>query len=532
MSLPGGRDYWTLPYPSRRQPVLADNVVATSQPLAAAAGLEMLRRGGNAVDAAVATAIALTVVEPTSNGIGSDLFALVWDGQRLTGLNASGRSPAGLDPQRFLGTAAMPLHGWDAVTVPGAVAGWVALSDRFGTLGLETLAAPAAAYAERGFPVSPVTAGAWARAAEVFAGVADFAPFLPGGRAPRAGERFGFPDQAATLRAIAAAVGAALGGAALGALAAAHAAAGGAPPAAADRAARTADWGVPLAHRCFDTVVYELPPNGQGVAALQALGILAATDIAGTGPDSADAIHLQAEAMKLAFADAHRYVADPAAMTVPTAALLDADYLAERAATVDPARAGDPDPGRPPRGGTVYLATADADGRMVSLIQSNYYGFGAGVVVPGTGISLANRGAGFRTIPGHANVVAPAKRPFNTIIPAFATEVDGTPRMAFGVMGGPMQPPGHVQMILRTALWGQNPQAASDAPRWRVDGGRVLALEAGVPAEVRAALAARGHVVSDTTDMSGFGGAQLVTRGASGWLAASDWRKDGQAVGC
>ncbi|MBA3373732.1 MAG: gamma-glutamyltransferase family protein [Actinomycetota bacterium] len=522
--------FWDLPYASRRQPVLADNVVATSQPLAAQAGLAMLAAGGNAVDAAVAAAAALTVVEPTSNGIGSDLFALVWDGRTLHGLNASGRSPAALDPEPLLG-APMPLRGWDAVTVPGAVSGWVALHERFGTLDLEQLLAPAVAYADGGFAVSPITAKAWARAATVFAGSPDFAPFLPGGCGPAAGQRFAFPAQGRTLRTIAASGGDAFYRGALAERIAAHATAGGSPLSGEDLASHAADWVQPLAQRWADVVLHEIPPSGQGIAAQQALGLLAGTDITDHAPDSADAVHLQAEAMKLAFADAHRHVADPAHMLVEAAALLDPAYLRERAARIDPARVGDPDHGSPPAGGTVYLCTADADGRMVSLIQSNYYGFGSGVVVPDTGISLQNRGAGFSTERGHPNQLAPSKRPFHTIIPGFLTSSDGKARMAFGVMGGPMQPQGHVQMVLRTTTWGQNPQAASDAPRWRVESGRGLALEAGVDPAVRAELARRGHEISSDTDSFGFGGAQLIARTAGGWLAASDHRKDGQAAG-
>ncbi len=522
--------FWDLPYASRRQPVLADNVVATSQPLAASAGLAMLAAGGNAVDAAVATAAALTVVEPTSNGIGSDLFALVWDGRRLHGLNASGRSAAALDPEPLLG-APMPLRGWDAVTVPGAVSGWAALAQRFGRLGLDQLLAPAIAYAEDGFPVSPITAAAWARAATIFADSPDFAPFLPGGGAPVAGQRFAFPAQGRTLRAIAASGGDDFYRGTLAERIAAHAKAGGSPLSGEDLAAHVVDWVQPLAQRWDDVVLHEIPPSGQGIAAAQALALLAETDLADHAADSADAVHLQAEAMKLAFADAHRHVADPAHMLVEAADLLDPAYLRERAAGIDPQRAGDPEHGVPRPGGTVYLCAADAEGRMVSLIQSNYQGFGSGVVVPETGISLQNRGAGFSTERGHPNQLAPAKRPFHTIIPGFLTSSDGAPRMAFGVMGGPMQPQGHVQMVLRTTTWGQNPQAASDAPRWRVESGRGLALEADVAPAVRAELARRGHEVSADTDSFGFGGAQLIARAGHGWLAASDHRKDGQAVG-
>ena len=278
--------------------------------------------------------------------------------------------------------------------------------------------------------------------------------------------------------------------------------------------------------------LHEIPPNGQGLAALLALGILRHTEVLELEVDGPDWLHLQLEAMKLAFADAHRYVADPEHLDVAPAALLDDDYLASRAAGIDRSVAQDPSHGRPPDGGTVYLTTADAEGRMVSFIQSNYRGFGSGVVVPGTGISLQNRGAGFTLEPGHPNRPAGGKRPFHTIIPGFVTR-DGAPALSFGVMGGPMQPQGHLQMVLRIFGHGQNPQAASDAPRWRVYEGRSVSIEHGFAAATLEALAERGHDISHVApDASfGFGGAQLIARLEGGYLAASDSRKDGQAVG-
>jgi gamma-glutamyltranspeptidase/glutathione hydrolase len=522
---------WRLPYPSRREPVLADAMVATSQPLAVQAGLQAMRDGGNAVDAAVAAAATLTVVEPTSNGIGSDLFAIVWDGARLHGLNASGRSPARLDPEPLLGLASIPLRGWDAVTVPGAVSGWVALQERFGRLGLDRLVAPAAGYARDGYAVGPVTAGAWAKSAEVFGDMADFAVFLPGGRSPQAGERFTFPDQADTLTAIGASAGASFYRGELAERIAAHAAANGSALDGADLATHSVEWVDTLTQAFGEVVLHEIPPNGQGLAALQALGVTARLGLAGDDPDSADSIHLQAEAMKQAFADAQEQIADPAAMTIDPRRLLTPDHLDACAQRIEVGAAGDPAVGGLQRGGTVYLCAADPDGMMVSLIQSNFHGFGSGVVVPGTGISLQNRGAGFSTTPGHPNVVGPAKRPFSTIIPGFVTHRDGSPAMAFGVMGGHMQPQGHLQVVLRTALWGQNPQAALDAPRWRVESGRQLALEAAIPAAVRDDLVKRGHQLLDDASMGGFGGGQAILCTPSGWLGASDPRKEGHAAG-
>ncbi|MPZ74288.1 MAG: gamma-glutamyltransferase [Nitriliruptorales bacterium] len=524
---------WSLPYPSRRYPVGADCVVAASQPLAVQAGVAAMHDGGNAVDAAIAAAAVLTVVEPTSNGIGGDLFAIVWDGSRLHGLNASGRSPARLEADRLIAAGGIPLRGWDSVTVPGAVSGWVALHGRFARLSFDRLLAPAVRHAGRGFLVGPVTAAAWASSARVFADFEDFAPFLPGGRAPAPGERFAFPDQAHTLEAVGRTHGEAFYRGFLAEQTAAHAAAAGAPLTTGDLADHQPEW-VETVHLAFgDTVAHELPPNGQGLAALEALGLLARHDLAALDPDGADAIHLQAEAMKQAFADAHAHIADPEAMRVDPAALLDTAHLGRRASAVDPRRAVDPVAASHgfQGGGTVYLCTADGDGMMVSLIQSNFHGFGSGIVVPGTGIALHNRGAGFTTDARHPNVVAPRKRPFHTIIPGMATSRDGVPTMAFGVMGGHMQPQGHVQLILRTGVWGQNPQAALDAPRWRVEGSLDLALEEGVAQAVRRELEARGHRLVDDMSMGGFGGGQIIQRCSDGWLAASDPRKEGHAAG-
>ncbi|HKI58398.1 MAG TPA: gamma-glutamyltransferase family protein [Trueperaceae bacterium] len=526
-----------LPYPSLRQPVLADAVVATSQPLAAAAGVRMLDLGGNAVDAAIATAMTLTVVEPTSNGLGSDAFALVWDGTELTGLNASGRSPAALSPERFAGAQRVPERGWDGVTVPGAVSAWIALWRRFGSLPLETLVEPAVRYAEEGYRVGPMTSRGWARAADTLAEQPGFAQaFLPAGRAPQAGERFRFPDAAATLRRIAETEGEAFYRGDLAERMAAFARETGGLLTEADLADHEPMWTPSIERPFAGAEVHELPPNGQGIAALMALGLLEHTPIAELDPDSADALHLEIEAMKLAFADLYRHVADPESMQVRPADLLDDAYLAERAKRIDPAAAAKPEPGVPGRGGTVYLCTADADGRMVSFIQSNFMGFGSGVVVPGTGISLQNRGAGFVLEPGHPNVVAGGKRPFHTIIPGFVTR-GGQALAAFGVMGGAMQAQGHLQVMLRTLLYGQNPQAAIDAPRWQVlPDGATIAIERGFEASVYHDLEERGHVVlRDRRLASGerfFGGGQVAWRLEGGaYLGASDPRREGQALG-
>lgn len=520
-------------YPSRRSAVLADNVVATSHPLAAQAGLEMLRQGGNAVDAAIATAAALTIVEPTGNGLGSDAFCILWDGSDLHGLNASGRAPAAWTPDRFAG--GMAQHGWDSVTVPGAVSAWIDLSERFGTLDLATVLAPAIRLAEDGFPVSPVIATLWARGAAVLKEQPGFAEtFMPHGRAPAAGERFRNPGAARTLRAIAESRGRAFYDGEIAEEIAAFAKAHGGAMTVEDLAAHENDWCGTINQSFDDLSLHEIPPNGQGIAALMALGMLDRTEIRDHGPDDLAAVHLQIEAIKLAYADLHRFVADRRFMTeVPETALLDPDYLAGRAALIDANRAQDHGPGAPKRGGTVLLTVGDASGMMVSFIQSNYAGFGSGVVVPGTGISMQNRGFGFTTEPGYPNQVAPGKRPFHTIIPGFAMQGQ-QPLMAFGMMGGPIQAQGHVQLLLRTGLWGQNVQAAADAPRWRMIEGFDVACEATMRADLREGLQRLGHKVQvETPDSAfGFGGAQLVHRLADGGYAGgSDPRKDGQAVG-
>ena len=521
---------WDFPYASRRMPLLARNAVATSQPLAAQAGLDALRRGGNAVDAALATAICLTVVEPNMNGIGSDAFCILWDGQKLAGLNASGRAPAAWTPERFAGRAEMPRRGWDAVTVPGAVSAWVALSERYGKLPFAALFEAAIRYAADGFLVGPVTAASWAAAAGELGEHPDWAAgFLRQGRAPAAGERFAFPDQARTLEKIAASGGKAFYTGELAEAMCADAAAKGGAMTAADLAGHRVDWVEPIAQEYRGYSLHEIPPNGQGLAALIALGILRHRDLASCPVDSADSLHLQIEATKLALADAYRYIADPEGMDTSVEALLDEGYLGRRAAAIDMGRALEPAFGRPGAGDTVYLTAADADGMMVSFIQSNYMGFGSGVVVPGTGISLQNRGAGFSLEEGHPNRVAGGKRPFHTIIPAFLTR-GGEPLMSFGVMGGPMQAQGHVQMTVRLADYGQNPQAACDAPRWQVFGGRRVACEAGIAPEVIEDLRGRGHDLSVEAPTL-FGGAQMIYRLEDGYCAASEPRKDGQAAG-
>ncbi len=522
---------WDFPYHSQRMPVFAQNVVATSQPLAAQTGLQMLHKGGNAVDAAIAAAIALTVVEPTSNGIGSDAFAMVWDGKQLHGVNGSGRSPTAWNFDDFAKYETMPLVGWDAVTVPGAVSLWALLSERFGKLPFDVLCEPAIGYARDGFLVSPKTAQRWLLGPELYPGFQEFAAtFLPFGRAPRTGEYFRCPDQATTLEEIARTRGESFYRGRLAELIVSQSHRQGGKLSLDDLADHQAEWVSPIAQSFNDVEVHELPPNTQGLAALQMLGILNHTHLVEHPVDSADSIHLQLEAMKLAFADLTYYVGDPDTMAVSDADLSDPSYLAARAAQIDRHRAQTPKWGIPADQGTVYLTSADTNGMMVSFIQSNYHGFGSGVVIKDTGISLQNRGAGFSLEAGHPNQVAGAKRPLHTIIPGFVTK-NGHPLVSFGVMGAAMQPQGHVQMMIRMFVYGQNPQTASDAPRWCLTEDGQVALEPGFAPDVLDDLKGRGHrLVLDAPEFV-YGGAQLIGRLPEGFVAASDHRKDGQAVG-
>ncbi len=468
------------------------------------------------------------MVEPVSNGIGSDAFAIVWDGRRLHGLNASGRSPAAWTPEYF-GGKAVPVLGWNSVTVPGAVSAWVELHAKFGKLPFERLFEPAISYGRNGFLVSPTIAEQWAAQVPLFESQPGFAEaFMPGGRAPKPGELVTLPDHAATLTTIAATNGEAFYRGELAAKLEAHATANGGVMRVSDLAAHRADWVGTINGAYRGYTVHEIPPNGQGIVALIALGILEQFDMSSFAADSADSVHLQIEAVKLAFADAQAYVADVEHMPVHPEHLLDQEYLRQRAKLIDQARAKPASAGTP-RGGTVYLTAADASGVMVSMIQSNYMGFGSGVVVPGTGISLQNRGADFTVVQGHPNQVGPNKRPYHTIIPGFLSK-DGAPVMSFGVMGGPMQPQGHVQVVTRIVDHGQNPQAACDGPRFRWVQGLQVCCEKGFPPSTLDELLRRGHELVTTDDYNQFGSCQAIWRLDDGYLAVSDPRRDGQAA--
>ncbi len=528
------------PYTSTRLPLFARNVVSTSHPLAAQAGLRMLLKGGNAVDAAVATAACMTILEPVSNGLGSDAFCILWDGQKLHGLNAAGHAPAAWTADYFTrkygaDSVAPPKRGMDSVSVPGAVGSWMALSERFGKLPFADLMEPAIELAERGYLVPTVVQQKWAAATGELQSQPGFAEaFLPWGRAPQVGELFQFKAAARGLRAIAQSKGQAFYGGEIAQAIERFSQQHGGSLKASDFAAYKPEWVTPISRDYRGHTLHEIPPSGQGIAALIALGILEKFDVANMPVDGVDSQHLQIEAMKLAFADVYKYVAESSAMEVTAEQMLDDSYLASRARLIDMKKAQDFGAGNPVKGGTIYLTAADESGMMVSFIQSNYMGFGSGCVEPGFGISLQNRGHGFSVQPG-PNQVAPGKRPFHTIIPAFLTK-DGQPVMSFGVMGANMQPQGHMQTLVRMLDYGQNPQAACDAPRWRYNAGLEINVESAMNAATVASLSARGHrteVINDS--YQDFGAGQFIWRagepGVEGYVAASDPRRDGQAVG-
>lgn len=528
---------WELPYPSQREPVLGREIVATSVPVAASAGLSILERGGNAVDAAVATAACMTVVEPTTNGLGGDAFALLWDGTRVHGFNGSGRSPAALEVDAFAGMKRMPTAGWLPVTVPGEVALWADLWRRHGRLPFPELLAPAIRLAKEGYLLSPQTAALWRRSARGFASRPDWnATFLFEGRPPAAGDLVRLPGHARTLEAIASSEGEEFyRGEIAEAIERASIAEGGFLRAS-DLAAHETLAVEPISIDYRGTRLHEIPPNGQGLAALVALGVLRHFDLASLDPDCPDVLHLQIEAVKLGFADAHRHVADPRFVDRPPQELLAADRLRELASRIDPAKAQAFDAGTPKPGGTILLCTADREGRCVSFIQSNYTGFGSGVVIPEWGIAMQNRGACFHLEPGHPNAIAPDKRPYHTIIPALATPADPSASpaaglMAFGVMGGFMQPQGHVQVLTRVRDHGLNPQAALDAPRFQWSKGLEVAVEPGFADSTYGELEARGHRIDRARERSiSFGRGQAIHAVEEGWCAGSDLRADGQAV--
>ncbi|MDF2519576.1 MAG: gamma-glutamyltransferase [Clostridia bacterium] len=521
-------------YPSRRNVVYAKKgMVATGQPIAAQAGLEILQKGGNAIDAAIATAAALTVVEPTSNGIGGDNFALVWLKDKLYGLNSSGKSPKliSIDKLKERGITEIPKHGLIPVTVPGAPAGWVALSQRFGRLPLTEVLAPAIRYASEGYALTPNVAKLWDSSYTLFKTIFKgeefegwFKTFAPNGRAPRAGETWKSEAHAKTLKLIAETNGEAFY---KGVIAEKI-----------DEFSRKYDgyirkedleefeceWVEPISinYRGYD--VWEIPPNGHGITALMALNILKGFEF--THRDTVDTLHKQIEAMKLAFADAQKFVADPRMMSVSTKQLLSEEYAAKRRNLIGK-EAITPEPGNPETGGTVYLAAADEEGNMVSFIQSNYTGFGSGIVIPGTGVALHNRGLNFVFDPNHDNALEPGKKPYHTIIPGFITK-DNKAIGPFGVMGAFMQPQGHLQVVMNTIDFHMNPQDSLDAYRWQWVGGKKIFIEPSFPNHLAVQLSRMGHDIEYLLDSTSMGRGEIIWRSDDGTLCGgTEPRTDG-----
>lgn len=520
---------------SGRSTVYAPNgVAATSQPLATNAAMEIMQAGGNAIDAAVAAAAVLNVVEPYMTGMGGDMFAILWDAEQeqLVGLDGSGLSGSKIDVDALAREwEAVPARGAATVTVPGALAGWNALVENYGDLTLGEVLAPAIRIAEQGFPVSPIIAQDWAGTLETLesnAGAA--ATFLVNGKAPRAGEWFSNPDLARTFRRIAKDGPETFYGGDLGAEIIAGLDELGGFLTLEDLANHEVSWVEPLSVDYKGYTLHELPPAGQGIAALQMLKMLESFDFSNTVHNSSEYLHTLIEAKKLAYADLARYVADPDHMDVTPEMLLDSDYLAGRAALINPDQAmARAEPGSfATESDTVYLTVADRHGNMISFINSVSWYFGSGVVVPSTGVILQNRGAGFTLEEGHPNRIAPNKRPFHTIIPAFVTR-DGEPWLSFGVMSGSMQPQGHVQVLLNLIEFGMDPQEAVDAARFRHLSGNRVAVE-NLDPEVAASLAELGHDLEVPTGIA-FGGAQAILKLQRGWAAGSDPRKDGMASG-
>jgi gamma-glutamyltranspeptidase/glutathione hydrolase len=530
-----GFDFLKYPYPSQRMTVFGKRgMVATSQPLAAQAGLRVMQKGGNAVDAAIATAACLTVVEPTSSGIGGDAFALVWSRGRLHGLNASGPAPKtiSIEALQKRGLTDIPAFGPIPVTVPGVPAAWAELSGQFGRLPFDEVLEPAIEYAERGFPVSPVTGMHWEEAMALYEKELDGESFrhwcrvfAPRGKPPEIGEMWNSPDHARTLRLIAESKAEAFYRGSLAEDIVRFSKSKDGFLEKGDLENFSPEWVQPVCVHYKGYDVWEIPPNGQGLVALMALNILKELELGAR--DEEASWHRQIEALKLAFADGKAQITDPAKMTVSVGELLSDGYAAKRRKLITE-KAQEPYPGSPDRGGTVYLATADGEGNMVSFIQSNYMSFGSGMVVPGTGIALQNRGCNFSMDPGHPNALEPGKRTYHTIIPGFLTK-DGEPVGPFGVMGGFMQPQGHLQVLVNTIDYNLNPQAALDAPRWQWTGGKTILFEQEVPRHVVQALARRGHDVRIAAFSESFGRGQIIWKDASSGVlqGGTDKRTDG-----
>lgn len=523
------------PYASERQPVYAHNgMVATSQPLAAQAGLDMLKKGGNAIDAAIAIAACLTVVEPTSNGIGGDAFAIIWTQGKLHALNANGPAPQSISIEAVqqAGHDKIPTHGWIPVTVPGAPSAWQALSQKFGKLPLTEVLQPAIDYAEQGFPISPTLGYYWNLAYERFAKIltADqyqhwFTTFAPQGRAPRIGEMWRSPDHAKTLRSIAETGAESFYRGEIADQIDTFSRQHGGFLRKEDLAAYHPEWVDPIGVQYKGYDVWEIPPSGQGLIALIALNVLKGYEFAGR--DTVDTHHKQMEAMKLAFSDGLKYITQHDKMTMKLEDLLSDHYADERRALISE-QALQPEAGKPTTSGTVYLATADQEGNMVSYIQSNYMGFGSGIVIPGTGIGLQNRGHSFSLDPTHDNRLEPGKKTYHTIIPGFLTK-NGQPIGPFGVMGGFMQPQGHVQVVMNMIDFHLHPQAALDAPRWQWVEGKTIEIEPNFPEHLAQSLIRKGHHIVRANSVGGFGRGQIILRDPETGvlIGGTEWRTDG-----
>lgn len=511
-------DPYLNPYPLPRSPLFARRgMVAASDPHASQAGVEAFRDGGNAIDAAVAAAAALTVVEPTSNGVGGDAFALIWNKGKLYGLNASGPAPRGISIDLIAeeGHREMPHHGWAPVTVPGIPAAWAEASRRFGELPLTRSMRSAIAYARDGFTVGSTTAALWRESFDTYSqhprpGQFEpwFATFAPGGRPPGAGSVWSSRDLAATLESIAGTEAASFYRGEQAERIDSYSRETGGYLTAEDLATYTPRWVDPIGLEYRGYQVWELPPNGQGLIALMALGMIKPFSF--PGRDHIDSYHLPIEAMKLGMTDGVRFITDPDSLSVPVESFLAEEYLARRRSLIGE-RACRPEPGMPQRGGTVYLATADHEGNMVSWIQSNFEGFGSGLVVPGTGIALQNRGYAFSLQPDHPNCLAPGKRPYHTIIPGFLTR-GKEPIGPFGVMGGFNQPQAHLQVAMNMIDFNLNPQASLDAPRWRWVQDRVVMIERHFPTHLADELARRGHDIRIPVNRAEFGRGQIIHR--------------------
>lgn len=545
----GGDRITGQPFATRSEVIATRGMAATSQPLATQAALDVLKSGGNAIDAAIAANAVLGLVEPTGNGIGGDLFAIVWEAKskKLHGLNASGRSPQSLTLAKLkeLGLEKIPSHGPLPVSVPGTVDGWFELHERFGTLPMTDILAPAIDYAENGFGVTELIAYYWNRSVPILEGFPGFREtYMPGGRAPAKGEVFKNPRLGKTLRRIATEGRDVFYRGDMARTIAAYMREQGGYITYDDMAAHKSEWVAPVSTDYRGHTVWELPPNGQGIAALQILNILEGYDIAGMGYDTPEYVHLFVEAKKLAFEDRARFYADPDFVDVPVAHLISKEYAEQRRALIDPMKASTKLPAGDAKlehGDTIYLTVADAQGNMVSLIQSNYRGMGSGMTPGDLGFILQDRGELFSLDASHANVYAPGKRPFHTIIPSFITR-DGEPLISFGLMGGGMQPQGHAQIVINIVDFGMNLQEAGDAARIRHDGssqptGEVMTdggevhIESGFSQRVRDGLTKRGHALS--VGGSGYGGYQAIRWDKKNgvYFGASESRKDGHAAG-